>query len=146
MPSLQGVQGGVSANTWKTFDSTWLCAANGAVTAPAIGTGYSRARYCDLGTGSNLILAQYHMQPLGSPSAGSGSCYVLKLPFAAYRWTETPIVIGWGLNYHAVTGDAYNNPVVCTLADRWTSLDDPDYYLQMYQPYSLAKGTATIPN
>jgi hypothetical protein len=136
-----GLLDGLERNVWKTYEPELLAAANGAITPPSVGGGAHRGRYINY---RGLVVCQIQTSMGASFVQGVGDCYVWSLPIPALRSWDGQI-IGQGLNYHAVTGDAYNNPTVATLADTWTSLGgQEDSYLQLFQPYAMTKGTGTI--
>lgn len=150
--AVRGAVAGAAANAWKQYDPRILCAANGAVTQPDLGSPFAganastlRGRYKFIEPGET-VLAQIQTQFGFSPSAGAGSCYVWRLPVPARRWESTTElqVIGLAHNYKS-QAPSYNEPVIATLADPWTSLGGmEDYYLQLFSPYMFARGTATI--
>lgn len=139
-----GVQSGLAPSTWREYEPQLLCAANGAVTHPDLGTTPTRqGRYIEL---DGLVMAQVKIvSSISGTSAGSGDCYVVSLPVPAARPFTGSHVIGQGFPYRAVTGVSYEWVCVATLADQWTSLNGEwDSYCQFATPWTMLIGSETI--
>lgn len=139
----RGTLGGVTPNSWVNYTPRVLCASNGAVTAPSLGTGLQRGRWLRLAQG--LVVTQLQVTFSTGLAVGAGDCYVIELPTPANRWvTGVPLPIGQAMIYRTVTATPRNVFVNATLADQWTSLaGESDQFFQMYSPGTTTVGTGT---
>ena len=151
-----GVIANQGRDNWRVFQPEMLCAANGAVTHPAIIESASGSQQSPFGRWTidedGLVTAEIQFSFVGTTSIGSGSAYVWRLPVKARRLLPGAAVAypcGSGLSYFSFASPSGNpnTNVSCvpTLANPWTSLAGAeDFYCQMIAPYVLSWGTDTV--
>lgn len=140
----RGLLAGLQTTAWRTYLPAFAVAKYGTPTPLAQGNGLAVGRYINL---NNRLIAFQIQTTMGTGySAGAGDAYVWSLPVPAARAFPTgPTIIGQAINYHAVTGDAYNDYAPVALADPFTSLaGDENSWCQLWAPQSMTYGTTSI--
>lgn len=145
----KGTIPGLNADGWRSYRPRLLTAGSGGETQPFIPDSqtpvvpFGRYNIID----HALAIVEIQISLTGSALVlGTGSAYVLSLPFPANRWTgegaSSPVPLGVGMCYISGTAAPFVNvPTTITLADPYASLaGQEDLYVQCYCPYILSWG------
>lgn len=146
----KGTTAGASSDTWHVYDpAPRVASISGTSTQLVQGVNSPPAgRYTYLSNGK-VIMFQLQFAFGTSLTIGTGNAYLFKLPKRAKRsFPDTTIqpVVGVGFNYHAVTGNSYNQPVILQLARQYNdnSGNEDDYVELVTGGPALTFGTGSF--
>lgn len=151
----RGLLAGLASDAWKNYTPTVINAqfvGDPSPSAFSLGNGTAIGRYQQTRLG--FVICQVYIEFGSTTTFGSGTCFNVRLPVRALRWSRSPgapsgadIPIGTGQVWQGSAADpSFQKTIIPTLADPTVTVygGEEDFYCHLFHDGSIAQGTATI--